>query len=314
MLLADKNNFFLKQIIETVATETGRLPQMVEKDILQSMFLREISDSETPFVFKGGTSLSKIYGLINRFSEDIDLSSNKKMTDSDKKKAHESIMQAANKMNFILTNPDDVKSRYSYNKYLFSYQSLVNDPMEIIIETSFYKEVYPANIKPVHSIIEDFCQKNSISLPIQVPQEIKILSQSLERTFIDKIFAICDYRLQNMQDRDSRHLYDIAKILPHIQVTDELYNLVWQVREDRMQSKNNPSAQPEHDIPKMLEEIICSRFYEQDYKNITSKLLYEQMSYDEAINNGISIVAKMDLFNTRIKSNNPDSDDWQGLE
>ena len=42
--------------------------------------------------------------------------------------------------------------------------------------------------------------------------------QSVERTFIDKIFAICDYRIQNMQDRDSRHLYDICKLLPVIKM------------------------------------------------------------------------------------------------
>lgn len=120
--------------------------------------------------------------------------------------------------------------------------------------------------------------------------------QSLERTFIDKVFAICDYRLQNMQDRDSRHLYDIAKLLPEIQITSELDELIDVVRDDRMQSKNNPSAQLEHDIPEMLREIISSRFYEADYNNITKKLLYEDMSYEEAVSKGIKILADMDIF------------------
>ena len=34
----------------------------------------ELAKGELPFVFKGGTSLSKAYNLIDRFSEDIDLS------------------------------------------------------------------------------------------------------------------------------------------------------------------------------------------------------------------------------------------------
>lgn len=51
---------------------------MVEKDTIQSMFLLELSKSELPFVFKGGTSLSKAYSIIDRFSEDIDLSMNRK--------------------------------------------------------------------------------------------------------------------------------------------------------------------------------------------------------------------------------------------
>ena len=46
----------------------------------------------------------------------------------------------------------------------------------------------------------------------------------------------------------------------------------------------------------MLKEIISSRFYEADYNNITKKLLYEDVSYDEAIKNGIAKVADMDIF------------------
>ena len=60
-----------KEIIETVARELGRSEQMVEKDTIQAMFLFELAKSELPFVFKGGTSLSKAYNLIDRFSEDI---------------------------------------------------------------------------------------------------------------------------------------------------------------------------------------------------------------------------------------------------
>ena len=49
------------------------------------MFLNELSKVNLPFVFKGGTSLSKAYNLINRFSEDIDLSMQKKPTQTEKK-------------------------------------------------------------------------------------------------------------------------------------------------------------------------------------------------------------------------------------
>ena len=63
-----------KEIIEAVARECKRAELMVEKDTVQSMFLLELSKINLPFVFKGGTSLSKAYNLIDRFSEDIDLS------------------------------------------------------------------------------------------------------------------------------------------------------------------------------------------------------------------------------------------------
>lgn len=81
-----------KEIIETVARELGRNKQMIEKDTIQSMFLFELAKSELPFVFKGGTSLSKAYNLIDRFSEDIDLSMNRRPAQSERVKAKELIL------------------------------------------------------------------------------------------------------------------------------------------------------------------------------------------------------------------------------
>ena len=121
--------------------------------------------------------------------------------------------------------------------------------------------------------------------------------QSLERTFIDKVFAICDYRIQNMEERDSRHLYDVAKIMPYIKLDEELDKLIDQVREDRMLSKNNPSADLKYNINDMLKEIINKRFYENDYNGITSKLLYEDYSYDNSIKNGILKILDSKIFN-----------------
>ena len=120
--------------------------------------------------------------------------------------------------------------------------------------------------------------------------------QSLERTFIDKVFAVCDYKIQNMMDRDSRHLYDIAKIYPNITITDDIKDLIKNVRLDRSKLKNNPSADPKYNINEMLTNIIKSRFYEPDYKNITQKLLYEDICYDEAIAKGIKLVVDANLF------------------
>ena len=58
-----ENKDIWKEIIEIVAYEEHRTLQMVEKDTIQSMLLLELSKSGLPFVFKGGTSLSKAYGL-----------------------------------------------------------------------------------------------------------------------------------------------------------------------------------------------------------------------------------------------------------
>ena len=81
-----KNHYIeWKEVLETVSREIKKAAILVEKDTIQSMFLNELSKVNLPFVFKGGTSLSKAYNLINRFSEDIDLSMQKKPTQTEKK-------------------------------------------------------------------------------------------------------------------------------------------------------------------------------------------------------------------------------------
>ena len=287
-----------KEIIETVARELGRSEQMVEKDTIQSIFLFELAKSDLPFVFKGGTSLSKAYNLIDRFSEDIDLSMNRRPTQSERVKSKELIIEIAENLGLVLSNPEEIKSRYDYNKYVFKYDSLFSIiPLEIIIETSYYQSVYPVDKHVVGSFVGRFCLDRNIILPVPFEAaEVMMNVQSIERTFVDKVFAVCDYKIQNMQDRDSRHLYDICKLLQEVELNEELNKLIDMVRDDRMQSKNNPSAQLEYIIPDMLKEIIRSRFYEPDYKNVTQKLLYEDISYDYAIENGIAIIAESDVF------------------
>lgn len=271
---------------------------MVEKDTIQSMFLLELSKSELPFVFKGGTSLSKAYNLIDRFSEDIDLSMNRKPTESERKASKELIIDIAESLGMTLANPDKIRSRHDYNMYVFRYSSLfASMPMEIIIETSYYQTVYPVEKLRVGSFVGRFCEERGIILPLSFDAATVYMNvQSVKRTFVDKIFAICDYRIQDMQDRDSRHLYDVCKLMSQVKLDEEMDALVDMVRNDRMLSKNNPSAQLEYIIPEMLEEIIKSRFYEPDYKNVTQKLLYEDIDYDFAVKNGIAVVAKSDVF------------------
>ena len=62
-------------ILTNVAEDKGIVDNAIEKDYWVSMVLRAIFSLPyaAAFVFKGGTSLSKGWGLIERFSEDIDL-------------------------------------------------------------------------------------------------------------------------------------------------------------------------------------------------------------------------------------------------
>lgn len=63
------------EALEVAAAQTGRPPHLLEKDIwvvwtLSAIYESALADKLT---FKGGTSLSKVYKIIDRFSEDIDL-------------------------------------------------------------------------------------------------------------------------------------------------------------------------------------------------------------------------------------------------
>ena len=66
----------IDDVIVDVATSM-KLPEVIiEKDLYVSYILDYLfsrSEFKNYFEFKGGTSLSKGYGLINRFSEDIDV-------------------------------------------------------------------------------------------------------------------------------------------------------------------------------------------------------------------------------------------------
>ncbi len=63
------------EALEVAAARTGRPSHLLEKDIWVVWFLSAIYGSALgqALTFKGGTSLSKVYRIIDRFSEDIDL-------------------------------------------------------------------------------------------------------------------------------------------------------------------------------------------------------------------------------------------------
>lgn len=66
----------LRAIINNTVLKTGISESVLEKDYWVSFVLEYIFMHEkwkNLFTFKGGTSLSKCFGLIDRFSEDIDL-------------------------------------------------------------------------------------------------------------------------------------------------------------------------------------------------------------------------------------------------
>lgn len=73
-----------KTFLQEAAAQRGLSGVIIEKDFwvclaLEKLFQSSFGDYIT---FKGGTSLSKVYGLIGRFSEDIDLTIDKDFVNS----------------------------------------------------------------------------------------------------------------------------------------------------------------------------------------------------------------------------------------
>lgn len=110
-------------------------------------------------------------------------------------------------------------------------------------------------------------------------------TQSLERTFVDKLFAVCDYFMNENPTRNSRHLYDIYKLYPYITVDETFRALVVDVRKHRstMNEKLAPSARSEVNVFQKVKEMLQTDFYRKDYEESTMKLIRDDLSYKKAV-------------------------------
>ena len=113
------------------------------------------------------------------------------------------------------------------------------------------------------------------------PFEISV--QCLERTMIDKVFALCDYAVSNNLSGYSRHIYDLYKLIKVVKLDESLKSLVTETRNARKKHKRCYTANDEYNIPNILRQIIVDKVYYEDYINITEKVLFDNTSYDLAI-------------------------------
>ena len=73
MFLHEENRELFKDMLTISSEKIGIRKDIVEKDYYVTMILRLLAESSDKIVFKGGTSLSKAFEIIDRFSEDIDI-------------------------------------------------------------------------------------------------------------------------------------------------------------------------------------------------------------------------------------------------
>ena len=277
------------------------LPLIVEKDYYVTMILRELTERQGFVVFKGGTSLSKCHKAIKRFSEDIDITIDSRLSQGQMKKLKEVIKDIATELDLAIPNIGKTRSRRSYNRYILEYQSVLSAPDDavqnaVLMETSFAEVSFPTVILPVHSYIGDMMIE-------EAPEEIKnfrldpfeMKVQGLDRTLVDKVFAICDYYMQDRVKKHSRHIYDIYKLLPVVPQNEEFKNLIKDVRSVRAMTNICPSAQPEVNVPELLNFLIENEVYRDDYEKVTARILEEDVNYETAIK-AVKEIALSGLF------------------
>lgn len=287
-MLHNEHSLF-EQVILRVSEDTGIEASIIEKDYYVTLFLHRIVTQLPNIIFKGGTSLSKCYKLINRFSEDIDLNIETEThpTEGQRKKLKEVIMSIIDEFGFALTNPDKVRSRRDYNRYIVDYPTIFPTSYlkeHLIVETAVYIKAYPCKRMLASSLIYDYLERNGYMDLIEQyelqPFELNV--QAAERTLVDKVFALGDYYLSDAVREHSRHVYDIYKLLDVVTLDDSMKELAQSVREERKPHVNCRSAKDGIDMNALLQEIIDKAIYKQDYEEITEKILFEEVPYETA--------------------------------
>ena len=277
---------------------------LIEKDYFVMYILSELNKVIPGLLFKGGTCCSHAYKAIDRFSEDIDLSLDLEHFGRNHNiKANKVVVDVCDKLGFKIINREDIinHSHGSFNCYYIEYP--ISFPSSSIkpfvqIEMAFYQKAYPDEIKQVNSIIGDWLIENGNR---GIAEEFDLIPfsvcvQKLERTFVDKVFALCDYFERKEVERNSRHIYDLFKIVKLINLNDaKLKQLIRDVREDRKKNERCISAKDGYNINEALKKIIDSKYFESDYKNVTMLLLTKSVDYETAIT-ALNEIIEYNLF------------------
>ena len=286
MLLSDDKELFI-QIVNDVFYKTGILQSYVEKDFFAISILKGLVSRNEKFVFKGGTSLSVCQKVINRFSEDIDISYlDEHITVGQRKQIKQAFFDSIEAVSLKVSNADNIRSRRVFNRYLCPYVSLFGDKSDsVIVEWATQTPSFPVEEKTAQTIIGQYLE--SIGRNDLVKQygleRFTVKTITKERTLVDKIFAICDYHISGKLDRQSRHIYDIHQLLPLVKLDDEFLTLFKRVKEYRVNLDTCYSAKDGQTVSSLLDALIEKGTYRSDYNNRTFPLLYDGVTYNTAI-------------------------------
>lgn len=310
-------------VLEITAAKT-HLPQLaVEKDWWVTMVLKALSTTRhfNLMSFKGGTSLSKGWNLINRFSEDIDIAlrregkfsisstSGNQLSKIRRVARHYivrelpcEITETLNGMGIVdfsvepeLTRTDnnghqtELRATTHPSTIFVRYKSILPEESRYIepkvkIEISCLSMDEPVENKILRSLMSDIL-KNEEDINVKFPTVIPT------RTFLEKIFLLHEefQKEKPRSTRMSRHLYDIEKIMDTDfgkSIADkELYDSVVSHRSifNKVEGVNYDLHKPSTLSFIPPESII--KEWENDYKSMQNHFIYEEksLSFNEMI-------------------------------
>lgn len=308
-------------IFAEVATQKGMTAFAVEKDWWVSCTLNIIfqMDIAKHLVFKGGTSLSKAWKLINRFSEDIDLAIDKEFFEKYQGDISRAKISSLRKEAGIYTTGiffkeleqnfkikgfteldfkviDAVESDQDPRVIEIYYPNIISKPTEYVlprvqIEVSCRSLREPFEIKTFGSLVDEVYADRAFAEPL-----FEVPTVNPERTFLEKLFLLHEefHRpAEKMRvERLSRHLYDIYHLskagIARDAINDKaLYETIVEHRYkfSRIGEVDYNSHNPETLNPIPLEHHI--NVWKADYAKMMEDMIYEESkpTFEDLINN-----------------------------
>jgi predicted nucleotidyltransferase component of viral defense system len=311
-----KRNAFIQ-----IAEETGMSAFAVEKDWWVSRTLEIIfqMDIAKHLVFKGGTSLSKAWNLINRFSEDIDLAIDmdffmtptKNWSKGERTKLRKTAGEYSTGIFFVELEAEFLKRGFENLHFTIvetsetdrdprvleiQYPNLIEQQTDymlprIQIEVSCRSLREPFSIQKFGSLVDEvYFEREFAQSFFQVP------TVNPERTFLEKIFLLHEEFKRPEEkmrvDRLSRHLYDVyhlikAGIADRAINDKELYETI--VSHRYLFSKIGGVDYNSHN-PATLNPIPPNKVqkdWESDYAKMKEEMIYEKNppSFEDLISN-----------------------------
>jgi hypothetical protein len=307
-----------KLLIFKRTNESIRLPlAAIEKDwwVVQTLTLVFQTEAAPHLVFKGGTSLSKAWGVIERFSEDVDLVLSRdflgypgeisrtqvgKLRDASFKYISEIFLPELQK-GFYNIGFNNVEIK------LTGVKSPDQDPVNIVIRYPSVTEKNNYVLPEVkleigsRSMLEPFTNKPFCSFVGEVFQghsfadkKINIPCINPERTFLEKLFLLHEEFKRPEKDirvkRMSRHIYDIQKIqqtkFSKIAMRNtKLYKSLVAHREHFMRwgGVDYSTHFPPNLNPVPPKRLMTA--FENDYKTMQQEMIYgESLPFESLIN------------------------------